>query len=104
MPRQVRISALPGFASQASVSEAMNSVSISGGTECGSRQGSAGKRLWPKFGASFPVVACIAVVVGVIGVCSSRWGLQFEFRIGHRAHLGEVEPFQLGLGGGALAD
>src|SRR5208337_1192076 len=104
MPRQVRISALPGFASQASVSEAMNAASFSGGTVCGSRQGSAGKRLGPILGASFPVEAWMAVVVGVISVYSSRWGLQFEFRIGHRAHLGKVQAFQLGLGGSALTD
>src|SRR5947209_7099856 len=71
-------------------------ASSSGETVCGSRQGTAGTR----DGRDDDVVSTCAILI----THTNRFALDDEFRIVERAHLRNVESFELGSGQEALSD
>src|SRR5256885_2972401 len=110
MPRHTRTSTFVGFNAQASLSEAITAASCSGGTECGSRHGIAGRRLTPVAGERVPATGASAAETNVSLDISSLLRfllgrrLQFELRIAKSAHFWQVQTLKFGFCRNALAD
>src|SRR5882724_4089518 len=110
MPRHTRTSTLVGFNAQASLREAITAASCSGGTECGSRHGIAGRRLTPVAGERVPVTGAseaeITVLLDMDWLLRLRLGLslQLELRIAESAHFGQVQTLKFGFCRNALAN
>src|SRR5258707_13913373 len=110
MPRHTRTSTFVGFNTQASLREAITSASCSGGTECGSRHGIAGRRLTPAAGERVPVTGASAAETNVLLDMNSllrfQLGLrlQFELRIAKSANFRQVQALKFGFCRNALAD
>src|SRR5260221_1201485 len=110
MPRHTRTSTFVGFNTQASLREAITSASCSGGTECGSRHGIAGRRLTPVAGERVPATGASAAETNVSLDISSLLRfllglrLQFELRIAKSAHFRQVQTLKFGFCRNALAN
>src|SRR5882762_2743578 len=97
MPRHTRTSTFVGFDAQASLREAITAASCSGGTECGSRHGIAGRRLAPVAGERVPATG--ASEAELTDSLDMDWLLRFplglrlqlELRIAESAHFGQVQ-------------
>src|SRR5438105_2729242 len=99
MPRQVLRSADCGLSRQACSSRAMNAVSSSRGTLCGSRQGGAGSDDCGDLSIVAVVVAMRPsdIVRTSVLLHADSVRLEDKFGIPERAHLGDVQTLELDL-------